>query len=232
MTTKQKKIALVIVWLLCFVGYYYYLKSHSMTPMSLFIDVLRWLKSNPMGALAFCGAYILRPMILVPASLLAVAAGHCFGFASGMALTLFSAALAGTVYYGVGRMFGGPDYQSVSGRTAAWSSALTKNPWQSTAMMRLAMLPYDPCSFLCGAKRIPLRKFISATIVGSAPASFSCVLLGSGIHGDFNGEHPSIDWRPQVVGLVVMIAAMVISKRIKAPASPVGEAEPAPASAI
>ncbi len=226
MTAKQKKIALAVIWLLSIVAYWYYLKANSKTPMSLFIDVLRWLKSNPLGAVAFCGAYILRPMILIPASVLAIAAGHCFGFTFGLALTLFSAALAGVTYYGVGRMFGGPQSESVSGRTAAWSSALVKNPWQSTAMMRLAMLPYDPCSFLCGAKRVPFKQFVSATIIGSAPASFSLVLFGSGIKGEFNGQQTNIDWRPQVVALVVMVAAIIVSKKIKAPVEAAPQPEP------
>ena len=83
---KNPKMRWVVVglWLLIALTYIGILWHKGQRPLQVVISALHWLKTDSLAPLAYMLAFVCRPVIFVPASVLAVVAGHCFGAGAGL----------------------------------------------------------------------------------------------------------------------------------------------------
>ena len=176
--------------------------------LDLLIRAVSHMKHDPAGPLWLIGAFCVRAVLLVPASLLAVASGYCFGVGGGLTVAMLGGLAVGMIGYGLGRMSG----KLPEGRLSVYSDHLKASGLRYTMYMRWMMLPYDPCSILCGNAGVRLRSFLGGTILGNLPGTTSCVLFGAGIKGEFTGQMPSFDWRLQGGALVLLVFTIVLSR--------------------
>jgi phospholipase D1/2 len=204
------------LWMALLASYLGVLYAHGVTPLQAVIGALHWLKTDPLGPAAFCLAFVCRPIILVPASLLAVTAGHCFGVLGGEFWAMLAGLLAAIVVFFVGRLWHSQPTQSTTeGRFRKFESQLAEHGVRTTITMRCLMMPYDPISFMCGKVGVPLRSFMLGTFLGNIPGTTSCVLFGAGIKGDFHGQLPSIDWRMQGAAIALLAVAFLLQAWLK-----------------
>ena len=70
-------------------------------------DLVRWIEANKETAwLVFIGAYVAATVLMVPGSILTVAAGYVFGVLYGTALDSISSILGATLAFVIGRALG------------------------------------------------------------------------------------------------------------------------------
>ncbi|MEM9747725.1 MAG: VTT domain-containing protein [Actinomycetota bacterium] len=191
------------------------------------------------GVAAFVGVYLVRPLVLFPASVITVMAGVLFGPWWGVAIVVVAANASAMVAYGVGRLLGrapgeagdhstagdavtaadadttGADEEMSSDSLAArWSNRLRENSFETVFIMRLIFLPYDLVNYLCGALRIRWAPFLLATALGSLPGTISFVLLGASLERIDQGLDGINPWAI-VASVAIFVVSIVISRVVK-----------------
>lgn len=203
-------------WLLFLACYGLYMAHLGRSPASLIENSVDWLKRDPFGQPVYVLLFVTRPLHMIPASILSVVAGYCYGTVHGLLLALFASLISAQVMYELGARLGGssspPDSNS---RLFTYQEKLRNHAFTTTVLMRWISLPYDPCSYLAGALRVSRPTFQVATLIGNIPGTLTCALFGAGIHGHFSGQLPHLDWRIPVGAILVLLAGSLIYRKLR-----------------
>lgn len=190
--------------------------------MQLFHDGLDWLALHPLGPLVYIGLFVLRPVLLLPASLLSIAAGYCFGPAWGLLWAHAAGVVASLVGYAMGRWLGLAALSNY-----AWAARglelMRQNCMTAVMCMRWCFLPYDAISYLAGVARVRLAPFLLASFLGNLPGTTSCVLLGGSVQHPWRGGIPTVDLRLQVVSCLLLLVMLALGRYLRQRISRRGE---------
>ncbi len=208
------------IWLVAFLIWRNYQTSNDLSTTEAgqrFIDAIdaAW-----WGILAFMVVYLIRPVVLFPASILTIMGGVLFGPVVGVIVVVLAANGSAMIAFGIGRLLGrapGADDQSAdtgSSFVARWSTKLRENSFETVFTMRLLFLPYDLVNYVCGALHIKWSSFLLATALGSIPGTISFVLLGASLERIDMGLD-GINPLAIVAGVVIFVVSIVISRIIK-----------------
>ena len=199
------------LWILALGINGYYTHSQGLSPLQSFQAAVDWLRSSTWGPLVFVAAFTLRPILLLPASLLSVSAGYCFGLWGGLLCAHGAGAVAAATGYLLGRWVG-----LKRNLAEAWVERLRNQGFYTVVVMRWCFLPYDLVSYLAGALRIPLAVFLWASFLGNLPGTTSCVLLGASVEGPLDGGRlPPVNWRLQFVSWVIIGGMMALGRFVQ-----------------
>lgn len=180
---RAVKAIIVGVWLTVIAGWTWYLSASGQHP----VDWLQGLVDAASGAWwaipAFVLAYLARPLLLFPATLLTIAAGILFGPAVGIPVALVAATASAFVAFQIGKTFSPTAVRERDGVTVIdrWSDRMRNESFLTVMLMRLAFLPYDLVNYSAGFLRINTGAFVAATALGSLPGTISFVLAGASL---------------------------------------------------
>lgn len=216
----SQRIAVVLVWIAAILVWRNYQTSNELSTTEAGQRFLDSIGSAWWGVLAYIGVYLIRPLVLFPASVLTVMGGILFGPWLGVAVVVIAANASAMVAYGVGRLLDASG--SASERTtdervsfmASWSRRLRQNSFETVFVMRLVFLPYDLVSYGCGALRIRWVPFLAATALGSFPGTISFVLLGASLERIDEGIDGVNPWAI-VASVAIFIVSIVISRMLR-----------------
>lgn len=177
------------------------------------------------GIFAYIGAYLVRPLVLFPASVLTVMGGLLFGPWLGVVVVIVAANTSAMIAYGVGRLLGNvPDPETAAARAddrngdlslvAKWSQRLRDHSFETVFVMRLLFLPYDLVNYMCGGLRIRWTSFLLATALGSLPGTISFVLLGASLERVDRGLDGINPWAI-VASVAIFVISIVISRHLR-----------------
>ncbi len=167
-------------------------------------------RSGAVGPLLYVALVVLQAVVApLPAPVLAVAGGYCFGPFEGFLLTWIGALLGGVGCFGISRIFG---RQLVSGsrRAEKFDSYVEAHGAVLIFVLRLIpLVSFDAISYGAGLSGIRFRSFLLATAFGMAPGTFVFVYLG----GASSGWGVSV----ALIGLacVTAVAYYIYSRRFK-----------------
>jgi uncharacterized membrane protein YdjX (TVP38/TMEM64 family) len=168
-------------------------------------------------ALAFAGTLLIAAM--VPAGLIAGAAGYALGTAGGTAAALVAATAGAVLCAALGRGAGTPAARSAFGlriaRSAAWLDA---RPRRSIVMARLVPgLPFNATSYVFGLTGIRLGDVAAGTAIGFAPRCFAYAALGGSLR-DVESPQARVALGASVLLAVLVVAVPRLALRGAAPA--------------
>ena len=209
-----------VIWLVALVLWRNYQTSNNLSTVESgqrFIDAI---ETAWWGVFAFVGVYLIRPIVLFPASILTIMGGVLFGPVA-IPVVIVAANMSAMIAFGIGRSLGrSPGADDDGGENAAeslvtrWSQRLRDNSFETVFVMRLLFLPYDLVNYVCGALRIRWTSFLLATALGSVPGTVSFVLLGASLERIDMGLE-GINPYAIVAGVVIFVVSIVISRTIK-----------------
>ncbi len=173
------------------------------------------------GAAVFVGAYALGAVLLIPGSVLTLAAGAIFGLIQGTALVLVAATLGAAAAFLLAR-YVARDYverRIGTGRLAAVDRALARKGFRLVFLLRLTpVVPYSLLNYSLGLTQVRFRDFLLAS-AGMLPGTVLYVYYGKVI-GDVaalaGGAPVPRDlayWIFVGVGLLATIAVTVVVTR-------------------
>jgi uncharacterized membrane protein YdjX (TVP38/TMEM64 family) len=157
---------------------------------------------------AFLVLSVARPFVLLPATLLTMAAGLLFGPVAGVAVASVGANASAMVGHSIGAVFVSEVEQD--GRISRWRTRMSTNSFESVLLMRLVFLPYDLVNYAAGYLEVRRWPFITATAIGSLPGTVSFVLLGASLTSLAEGAG-GIDRYALLASVLLILASIILS---------------------
>jgi uncharacterized membrane protein YdjX (TVP38/TMEM64 family) len=160
-------------------------------------------------ALVLLGTALIVAM--VPASLVAGAAGFAVGTVAGTGVAVACATLGATLCALVGRHVGTPAARHALGprvaRSVGWAD---DRPLRSVITLRLVPgLPFNATSYALGFTSIRLRDVALGTAVGYAPRCFAYAALGGALH-----DLGSPEAEAALIASAVLLLAVIVGPRL------------------
>jgi uncharacterized membrane protein YdjX (TVP38/TMEM64 family) len=149
--------------------------------------------------LLFMVAYALRPLVLLPASVLTISAGLIWGPVLGTVYTVIGATASAVVAFLLARTLGREFVaRRAKGKLGAVVERLTREEgFKVVFSLRLIPLfPYDVISYASGLTAVRLGPYFAASLIGTIPASFAFAYLGASLDGG--------GWREWVLTAVML----------------------------
>ncbi|MBO9599416.1 MAG: TVP38/TMEM64 family protein [Cohnella sp.] len=152
----------------------------------------------------YMGMYVVRPFILFPASVLAMAGGLAFGTWYGMLYTLIGEVVGAVLSFLLARKVGAGLFGGIENpRFLKLERAMEKRGFTMVLMLRIApFVPFDLVSYAAGVARVPFRAYLIGTIIGTLPGTFAYNFLGATL--------TSGDWRDYVIAGIVFAVALSV----------------------
>ena len=188
------------------------------------VQLTDWAQAHPRIAWAgFILVYILAAVLMVPGSLLTLAAGVLFGVALGVALVSLASTLGACCAFLVGRFLARDWVESrleAMPRFSALDRAVARKGWQIVLLARLSVLiPYNLLNYALGLTNVRFGAYLFSTVVGMLPAIFLYVYLGSVAGSLASLDQAGTPVIPQsifVTGLIVTAVLIVVIARLTA----------------
>lgn len=214
-----RRLLIVTIWGAALIAWFVYRDANDLGTIDAAQQLVERVDELAWAPLVFVLAYLLRPLLFVPASLMTVAAGLLFGATLGTVLVIIAANGSAMVAYTVGRSLAGEATDAESdteqaGLVRRWGDRLRTRSFETVFVMRLLFLPYDLVNYAGGALRVHRPAFVLATALGTLPGTLSFVLLGASLERLDQGLG-GID--PWAVGASVAIfaASMIIAAALR-----------------
>ena len=174
----RHKYLILALWAALLLGLWVYTSGQGRPPTVILRDSLTALRGDPLAPLWLLAVYLVRPLLLLPVSLLTVATGAVFGAVWGTVYATVATLLSVAVAYSVGRRFGTalPDESG-----ASWSQRLRNYPFETVLLSRFLFVPGDLVNYVSGYLRINLAAFLGATLIGGTPGLLVGVLAGASL---------------------------------------------------
>ena len=202
---------MVAVWLLMLAGFWWLAHSRGQTPLQLLVQVLQNLQESPYAILWLLLIYAVRPLFLLPVSVLTVFAGFLFGVWQGAAWSLLASLGSAALAYGLARLVAGDGQAADNGL----AGRLKRNTFEAVLTLRLASMPGDPINFLCGATRAPFWPFTAATAIGGLPGLMIGVFAGASLEGNFSFSGVSIRWEFIAASAALLVLGLLLSRWVR-----------------
>ena len=152
-------------------------------PVGTLIGILESLAASAWAPLGVFALYLLRPILLLPITVINLASGFVLGFTGGMPLALVGTLASATIGYGIGRALatgarrGGDEAQS------GLVGTLKRNGFVSVVAGGLMYLHADAVNLPAGMLRIRYPTFLAGITVGNSLTMTSAVLAGASAQG-------------------------------------------------
>jgi len=202
------------IWLALVVAYWLYTRASGITPAQTVQRLVAFMGGSALGVIIYVLAYVLRPVLFFPATLLTLAAGYLYGPFFGVAIVMVASNLSSMVAYFIGRFFGAGivDRSSGTGVLQQYADRLRRNSFETVLVMRFIFLPYDLVSYFSGFLRVRWQGFLLATILGSIPGTISFIMFGASVEGGFTGALPRLNGLPLAVAASMFIVSLGLSR--------------------
>lgn len=206
-----RRLLVAIGWVALIGGWLAFTRSRGLSTLEAAEELRTALGDNWWGPALFVVVYAIRPLVLFPASILTILGGLAFGPVWGVIWTTVAANASTAVTYAVGRALGA---DATAGRTVPVIGRLVERahdrPFETTLVMRLLYLPFDPVGYAAGFVGLPFRPFMAGSALGILPGTVAFVGFGASIDALDEGT-PSVDWRLLLASLVLAVAGSLFS---------------------
>ena len=132
------------------------------------------------GPVIYIILYVLRPLILFPATIFSASAGVIWGL-QGLLYLLIGANLSAIAEFIIARYFAREAVERlIKGKFRQIDQAVEKNGFMTVLFVRLIPnVAWDIQNLALGLTKVKFRDYILATLIGILPGSFALVYFGS-----------------------------------------------------
>ncbi len=213
--STAQRIGAVAVWVLLIASYLYYIRSRDVSPLQAAERLRTVLVDNWWGPALFITAYVARPLVLFPASVLTIVGGLAFGLYWGTAWTVIASNLSTLTAYTAGRfLLSGVLGERLLGLTGRLGRRAQAHPFETTAIMRLLYLPFDAVGYLSGFLRLRLLPFMAGSFLGTLPGTVAFVGFGASVDSLSDGT-PDFDIRILAASLTLVVLGSIVKSRME-----------------
>jgi len=209
---KRHKLRLLTLglWLLIFVVARTYMLINDLSLFALAESFISVLRDSWYGPLLYILLYVMRPLLLIPGTILTLTAGVAYGLPYGIPISITANLISATVTYSVARWLMSNRIE-LDGRRGQFIKLMRGNPFEAVLTMQLSYISLDLTCSLAGVLHLPFRPFIFAILIGGSIGNVLGVIIGSSIEGSLADGSLSI--QPEMIALsaVILIISLSIS---------------------
>ncbi len=185
------------------------------------LQAMHWIDSLGFtGVFAYIGLYGMLSVLLVPGSILTLAAGAVFGVVRGSIYASLGSTLGATLAFLLGRYVARDSVRRLVNRKPVLSAvdqAIGREGWKIVGLLRLSpVVPWSMSNYVYGVTAVRPISYVLASWIGMLPGTVVYVYIGSllGIVAvDRDGMTPG-QWFLTVAGLIATVAVTVMITRI------------------
>jgi phospholipase D1/2 len=205
----------VAAWSLVLVAFWYGARQAGVGPLDYLVDGIEFIATRPWAAAGVLALYLARPILLVPITVVNVAAGFVLGVLPGLALALTGTLASASIGYGIGRFLGSSGLARTLPERWAFLRVLQRNAFASVAAGGLMYLHADAVNLPAGLMRIRFPTFLAGIAVGNALTMTSAVLAGASVDGTLRDATLSIDAAMLVPALVLFALSLTLASWLR-----------------
>lgn len=217
------------VWIGLISGYFWFARSRDLGPLDAAEELRQTLSGAWWAPIAFVVFYMLRPVVLFPATVLTILGGLIFGPVWGTLWSMLGSTSSTAVTYLIGRFFS-PDVlpPRLTSLIGPLLERARMRPFESALLMRLVYLPFDLVGYVAGFTRLRLAPFLAGSVLGTIPGTIAFVGFGASIDSLDEGT-PSFDLRILAASVALAVAGSLFARWLRNRTDGTGDLEGAAA---
>lgn len=222
--TRRQRALVLALWVGLLGTFWLVARARGEGPLTLLQAWLEWVAASPYGVLLLLGLYLLRPLLLLPMTMLTVFAGFSFGPAFGFAYALAAMLVSASLAYALARFLGG----GLGREGGRFLDALRERSFETVLTSRLMFVPGDVVNYASGALRVRFRPYLAGTALGGVPGLAMGVLAGASIEGGFRFDGLRVRPAYLLASFFLLAVSLGVSRWLRRQRGPGGAARPEP----
>ncbi len=202
----RKGVALLL-WLAMLAAFLAAASRHAGGVLGMLEAALRTIRRSPDGLALLAGIYLVRPLLLLPVTVLTAFCGYLFGPLWGVAIAHTAALASATAGYLAVRWWRGSRPLAAD---PAWTERLRRRTFETVLVSRLSFVPGDLVNGVAGGLALPFVPFALATALGGLPGTLVGVLAGAAMHGE-GFRAAAVHVRPGFIGASLALAVLSLA---------------------
>jgi uncharacterized membrane protein YdjX (TVP38/TMEM64 family) len=190
--TASRAVAL-IAWSLLLVAFWQGARQAEVGPLDYLLGSIERLAARPWAPVGVLALYVMRPLLLVPITVVNLTSGFVLGALPGLGLAMTGTLASASIGYGIGRLLGTAGL--AGGLELRWPlvGALRRRGFESVVAGGLMYLHADAVNLPAGLLRIRFPVFLAGIAVGNTLTMTSAVLAGASVEGGLVGAKVAVD---------------------------------------
>lgn len=198
------------IWLTLLAAFWLYVQRQEGGAVALIERWLAELSGDPWALVGLMAVFAIRPVLLLPITVLTAFSGFLLGPAWGTLYALVGVLVSASIAYLLARVLG-------AGRApqGGWMTLLRERSFEALLTARLMMLPGDAVNYAAGALRIHFGAFVLATALGGMPGLLVGVLAGASVEGVFTFEGVRLHTGYLIASAVLLVLSLGASRLLR-----------------
>ena len=198
------------IWIVALLLFWWFVQTQEGGAVAWVERGLAGLAEDPWALAVLFGVYLIRPLLLLPMTVLTAFSGCLLGAFWGTVFGMVAVLASASIAYVVARFLG-------AGRapTGPWWRRLRERSFETVITARLMMVPGDLVNYAAGALRVRYVWFAVATAVGGLPGLLIGIFAGASLQGVFRFEGVQIDVGYLVASVVLLVGSLTLSRWLR-----------------
>jgi len=205
----------IAAWSVVVVTFWYGARQAGVGPLDYLFGGIDRVAAHPWAAVGVLGLYLVRPLLLVPISIVNVASGFVLGLLPGLALALTGTLASASIGYGIGRVLGSAGLARSLPERWAILGVLRRNAFVSVVAGGLMYLHADAVNLPAGLMRIRFAVFLAGIVVGNALTMSAAVLAGASVDGSLSDATVAVDATTLVPALMLFALSLTLASWLR-----------------
>ncbi len=196
------------LWLVIFVIARSYMYTYDLSLLQLADSIIGILRDAWYGPLLYIALYVLRPLLLIPGTILTITAGVAYGIPNGIPISISANIISAMVTYSIARWLMAERIE-LDGRRGQFIAFMRHNPFEAVLTMQLSYISLDLTCSLAGVLHLPFRPFLLGILLGGSVGNVIGVFIGSSVTGSI--ADGSLAIQPEMIALSASILIIGLS---------------------
>lgn len=183
MLKNSRLLITLLIWIAVVAAIYIYAQSSNQSINSLMQNGLRVIAEHKAAPIILMTIFLLRPLLLLPVSILSAFSGYLFGPIFGLAYALIATSASASIAFVIAFFF---NKNKSDNPNSKFIKNLVSNSFETILVSRLTFIPGDLVNYSAGFFKINFWQFLLATAIGGLPGLAMTVLAGASIQGEFS----------------------------------------------
>lgn len=205
------RVAAAVAWTLLLAAFWLGARGASEGPVEFLLGTIDDVSQRAWAPVGLLALYALRPLLLVPITVINLASGFALGPGYGIALGMTGTLLSATAGYGIGRLAGSREL--TDRLTERWPLVrmLRKRSFETVIAGGLMYLHADMVNLPSGLLRIRLPVFLFGIALGNSLTLTTAVLAGASVEGELADATISVEVEYLALAAALFVVSLTLA---------------------